>query len=197
MITRNAFTMIEILVTITIIMALVGMLMGAFTVVSRRASAAATAAVVAQVHQACQVYRGEDKKRRFPPEVADGVLYVEFPDQSRTWDGATPLSGMMLGAVGLKIHSDGCTQLANGRWAIADAWYEPLRYHVDALADGTIDRPRDSANAQVAVPGDVSDWNPQGTEPFAYVWSYGRPKTGSTLKANIAKWHYVKETPRP
>jgi len=29
------------------------------------------------------------------------------------------------------------------------------------------------------------------------VWSYGRPKTGSTLKANIAKWHYVKETPRP
>lgn len=193
---RRAFTMIELIVTVAIVLVLVGLLLGAITVVGRRADAAATAALVMQVHQACQVYRGEDKKRRFPPAVAEGVLFAELPDRDRTWDGAVPLAGNMLARVGLQLHGDKLTAVG-ARSAMADAWYEALRYHVDAAADGTIDRPRDSANAQVTVPGDVADWNPQGTEPFAYVWSYGRPKTGSTLKAHIADWQYVRESPRP
>lgn len=192
---RAAFTLLEVVVVIAIVLVLVGMLLSAITVVGRRADAAATRALVAQVHQACQVYRGEDKKRRFPPAVADGVLYVEVPDRDRTWDGTTPLAGNMLGRVGLRVHGER-TAPVGARLALADAWGEPLRYHLDAIADGIVDRPRDGAGAQL-LPGDAPDWNPQGAEPHAYVWSCGRPHAGSTLKAQAAQWHYVQEAPRP
>lgn len=193
---HRAFTMIEILVTITIIMVLVGLLLGGFTVVSRRVHRTQTETQIAQIQQACLVYRGEDKKRRFPPAVAEGVLYVEFPDRDRTWDGSTPLAGMMLARVGLSVHGEQAEATPSGRMALIDAWGMPLHYQVDAVADGTVDRPKDGAGQPVRVPEDVTDWNPKGDEPFAYLWSCGRPHSGSDLRAKATDWIYVHETPR-
>ncbi len=193
---RYAFTMIEILVTITIIMVLVGMLLGGFTVVSRRVHRTAAETQVTQIHQACLVYRGEDKKRRFPPGVAEGVLYIELPDRDRTWDGATPLAGMMLARVGLSVHGEHADPQSNGRLALIDAWGQPLRYHVDDVADGTIDRPQDAAGQPVRVPDDVTNWNPRSEDPYAYVWSWGRPRSGHDLREQATDWIYVRETPR-
>lgn len=186
---RPAFSLIELLVVISIIMLLVGMLAAGGIVVLQRAHRAATQTTISNVVQALHLYRDEDSRRRFPPDRADQSMRYHISDP---YAGNTPHVVTMLMRQGFAVHGDILGQDGGGDF-LADAWGEVLHYQVDALADGTPHRPLDSDGLPVRVPEDVTDWNPAGAQPYAYVWSCGRPKTGSGTRAKATNWVYFRE----
>ena len=181
-------TLVEVMVVIAIVLVVVALLIPAIGAVRQRAAAAAASQLVNAVHAAMQVYRGEDPLRRFPPVRADRSI--------RTGGTAD-----LLAVRGLIVNGTVTAPLAGGEPALIDPWKQPLLYHLDAHTggDGVAVMPVDAAGDPVRVPGDVADWNPARGQParqavpFAYVWSWGRPSAGHDLRANAARWVYVRQ----
>lgn len=188
---KRAFTLIELMTAISIIMLLVGMLAAGGMVVLQHARKSATRALIAQVGQALHAYRDEDSRRRFPPALADQTIRYRV-------EGAYAAPQVAIASLlmkqGLPIHGDMLEEDAGGRF-LADRWGGPIHYHVDETVDGTPDRPLDGAGQPVRVPGDVTDWNPQGDQPYAYVWSRGRPQADGGLRVKATDWIYLREGP--
>lgn len=192
--TRRGFTVIELLTVISIIAVLVALLMPAIGLVRERSRATAARLLVQQVHAAADLYRSEEPLRRFPTARADRTL---------RWDGsgATVNVGDQLAVRGLAVSNSNTASLDSGLRVLADPWGQALMYEVDehVSGDGIAVMPRDAAGDRVRVPDDVTDWNPpRGTParsavPYAYVWSWGRPATGSQLRSKAASWIYVKQ----
>jgi prepilin-type N-terminal cleavage/methylation domain-containing protein len=188
---NHAFTLIELLVTLATIAVLAGLLLSGGLALREGARRGQATALVALLHQALATYRDEDPRGRFPAQPTSGS--IEFaPPQFST---SAPRVGDLLERGGFSRHAGTSVTAADDSRRLQDPWHADLQYRVDATVDGTPERPADSAGQVVQVPGDVSDWNPQGLQPYAYVWSWGRDRANRTLKANIANWIYVHQSP--
>lgn len=181
--TRRAMTLTEIAIVVAIALVLVAMLLPAIGVVRERSSRSAAQVLVQQVHSAMGLYRAEHPMRRFPAMPADRLLRV---------DG---IAGQ-LAERGLAVSGANTLVVDGGSAALVDPWKQPLQYHLDehTSGDGVAQRPLDAAGELVRVPEDVVDWNPprgspaRAEVPFAYVWSWGAPRSGHQLRANAARW---------
>ena len=188
--TRRALSLIEILVVVGIIFILVALLLPAIGVLRERVANTSARMMVQQVHAAITVYRGEDPLKRYP---------AGRPDRTMRWsqDG----SGMadLLSIRGLAVNGSNALAVDGGDPVLVDPWKQPLMYIVDAHTngDGVAIRPLDAAGDPVRVPEDVSDWNPprgvpaKAMVPFPYVWSWGKPRSGSQLRSKAQQWIYV------
>lgn len=188
---RTAFTLIELLVVITVIMLLIGMLASGGMMILQRAHRASSEQTVHAVVQAMLLYRDEDERRRFPPEAADHTLRHRAEG---AYAGGTTNVATLLMKQGLAIHGEQLSSDGSGEY-LADAWGEPIHYQLDAVVDGTPHRPLDAAGLPVRVPDEVTDWNPRGEQPFAYVWSCGRPGAQFDRRDHAKSWVYHREAP--
>lgn len=173
-----AFTLIELLTVIGIILVLTAIALPAIGTIRNSARATQTASQVQGLYAGCEVYAMEDRRRMPPPMESDLTL--------RTSQGSN------LAARTLDLLRDrGCMwetsqlgeQEATGR-ALLDAWRRPLRYQPDVDMDGVMDKPAPQA-----------DWNAKSSEPFPYLWSLGKPSGNDATDAAAAsagRWIYVK-----
>lgn len=183
-------TLVEILVVIGIALVLIAMLVPALGVVRERAATAQARVLVQNVHTAMGLYRAEEIMRRFPAMPADRIL--------RT---GTILD--RLAERGLAVNGDNTRTIDAGAPALTDPWKQAVQYHLDdhSNGDGVAVRPLDAAGDPVRVPEDVTDWNPpRGTParavvPYAYVWSWGRPRSDHQLRSQASRWLYVSQEP--
>jgi type II secretory pathway pseudopilin PulG len=183
---QGGYTAVEMLMVVGVVMALMGLLIPVVGMIRESSRRAHAQALLTDIHMALRLYADEDSQRRFPPPDSDGFLRYDV--------GATPRTINRLMAVGLK---EGIQTLvpdpADARARVlVDPWLRPYRYAVDKNMDGVPNRP---------APKD--DWNARALEPFAYVWSLGRPKLGhrgdwagdpDALPRNSDHWLYVKNT---
>lgn len=187
---RRAMTLIEIVIVIAIALVLVALLLPAIGVVRERAARAEARAQVQQVHSALGLYRAEELMRRFPAMPADRMLRV---------DG---IAGQ-LAERGLAVNGANTHAIDGGAAVLVDPWKQPLMYHLDqhTSGDGVALRPLDAAGDPVRVPEDVTDWNPprgspaRAEVPYAYVWSWGAPRSDHQLRAKASRWIYVAGSP--
>lgn len=185
-ISRGGFTLIEILVTVSVISILTTLALYAVGVAMRSARETRSRQLVVAVSNAMDVYRGEDKLGRFPPAAADRSIACGL-DGTRPW-----LTGNVLTRVGLAVHGEQLVEGAGGDRVLADAWGQPLMYHLDAGGNALADPPLDEGGTALQLPVDCPDWNPRVAEPYAYVWSWGNPGTPRTHAA-ASRWLYRRQ----
>lgn len=186
---RRAFTLIELLVVISVIAILVALLAGGMVTVREHARVVQARALIPMLDQALAVYRGEDLLRRFPAQPASGwIAFVE--------PGQPPQLGDLLAGVGFSAAGSRQRVAGIADPVVVDPWAAPVEYRLDADLDGTAERPRDPEGIAVQVPGDVDDWNPRGREPFAYVWSWGRPVAGYRGHDHARDWIHSHQDPQ-
>lgn len=174
-------SLIELLTVIGIIMLLVAISLP--VVQSVRNSVRGTQAVnqVQGLYAACEVYAMEDRRRLPPPVEADLSLRTNL-------GGSGPARTLDL------LRERGCEwrvadlgpESATGR-VLLDAWRRPVRYQSDIDMDATADKP-----------AALADWNAKEVEPYAYVWSLGRPSgAGDAADADTTHaehWIYKKNS---
>lgn len=168
--TNAAFTLIELIVAILIIVILMGLLFPAIAMVRNSVNRGAATSVVAGLHMALDVYFQEDPRKRYPPVDTGGTF------QTRMVISGDDLALDLLRPKGLEWRLE---QVDGTAGHLLDPWGRAYRYALDENMDGTIDRPAPQ-----------SDWNGKDREPYAYVWSYGRPDKDDTLPANAERWIY-------
>lgn len=173
---RIGMTLQEILIVISIIAVLAAMLIPAIGVVRNRALIASTRATVSAISLALDQYRNEDMRRKLPP--ADGPTLQYESDESKP-----PTTLNLIEEAGYRTAVGQLAPLSGTRRVHIDAWRRGLRYQVDELVSGG-----------AVKPAPLDDWNPGGQQPFAYVWSLGRPRgseTDDALPAQAAgNWIY-------
>jgi type II secretory pathway pseudopilin PulG len=185
---RSAMTLVEILVVIGIALVLIAILVPALGVVRERAASAQARTLVQNVHTAMGLYRAEEIMRRFPAMPADHILRA----------------GSILDHLaerGLAVNGENTRTVDAGAAALVDPWKQPVQYHLDdhTNGDGVAVRPRDAAGDPVRVPEDVTDWNPprgspaRAVVPYAYIWSWSRPRSGHQLRDQATRWLYVSQ----
>lgn len=163
--TRTAFTLIEVLVVIVVALTLVGLLLPAISIVRGSARDADARQTLSELGTAFELYRREDRTRRYPAERPDGaidrVLLDEFEDRELWTRGPRRLD-------------------PDGR--LLDPWAQPFRYRLTrpTPAEGTAGLERwnwDSEHDR------ERRWGPRrigaglhepGPLPFPYLWSLGR-----------------------
>jgi prepilin-type N-terminal cleavage/methylation domain-containing protein len=190
----RAFTLVELLIVLAIVLLLVGMLMGGLGVVRASSRKVQARSLVAMVQQALETYRGEDLRRSFPTDPSGDppptVIGFAPPELAET----RPRVGDLLERVGFSRAQAPRVTTAAGISVLRDPWQQDLNYFLDLGLTGTVAvRPADGSGSEVLMPSDVSDWNPRGLRPFAYCWSWGPTKADNTLKANIGEWIYVRQ----
>lgn len=170
-----AFTLIEIMVAILIIVVLISLLLPAIAVVKNSVNRGAAESTVTGIHMAVEVYYQEEPRKRLPPIEIGGDLKTQMvvTGPKRTLD--------LLRDKGLEWRRD---QVDDTTGALLDPWGRAYQYRVDENMDGTADKPAAR-----------SDWNGKDKEPYAYVWSYGKPSSGDTNPANAERWIYRKVQP--
>jgi prepilin-type N-terminal cleavage/methylation domain-containing protein len=189
---RRAMTLTEVVIVIAIALVLVALLLPAIGVVRERAARAEARALVQQVHTAVGLYRAEELMRRFPAMPADRMLRVDA------------VAGQ-LAERGLAVNGANTHAVDAGAAVLVDPWKQPLMYHLDqhTNGDGVALRPLDAVGDAVRVPEDVTDWNPprgspaRAEVPYAYVWSWGAPRSDHQLRAKAARWIYVAQAGSP
>lgn len=174
---HRGVTIVELLIVVTVIAALLGLLLPAIQMVRNATRKSATVAMVQQLQSALRLYSLEDNRHRLPPMEADRSLRTS----AGTGGAARTLD--LLRNVGLEWRVE---QLSDG--ALLDGWQRPYRYVVDDNRDGVADRPAPQ-----------SDWNAKGEDPYAYVWSIGKPTTAGDADdgapASAERWLYTRTSP--
>lgn len=175
---RAAFTLVEIIVVVAIIVVLVGVLVPAVALVRRSVHQRTASQVVEMLHQAIEAYRQDDAQRRFPTQPnADRSLSRVEVDDARTAVGTLEL----LESRGFQAAAE---QPRDGDGRLLDPWGNPYRYWPGMLrsavvADGVLPGWNwDAANSRPAAWGRRPDPATQtladGGLLYAYVWSTGR-----------------------
>lgn len=171
---RKAFTLLELLVAVAVVIVLAGIVMGGVTVMRRRAASYEAAQVVRQLVQALEAYRTEDGRHRYP-------LHEQlYPTASLTLPhciARQPEGGAVAGVLGLLVDRNlgviGSGSTPNG--VLTDPWGRPYHYQLTRPAptagmqalekwnwDAALSRPK----ARNAIDG-------TSAAPFPYVWSSG------------------------
>lgn len=190
---HRGFTLIEILVTISIITVLVSLLIPGIGLVRKAVRRTETRTLVDGVAAAMEVYRLEDDRRRFPGGYDDQSLRTS--DAGGTPDvldllrerGSGWLAKNLAPAPPAPLAGPLADPPAESRQMLVDAWRRQIRYVTDIGAHGRLVTPF------TAPGGAPADWNPKRQQPFAYVWSLGKPinnDTSDALDTNVANWIY-------
>ena len=183
---RSGFTLIEILIVITVIAVLFALLMPAIGIVRLRAMRTEARQIVSQLAISLETYNNEDRRHRYPYQdqlYPTPTLTVPLPFSTKAQAGVTVGLLKLLQPVGVNTGPRPLDE--QGR--MLDPWGEPYRYQL------TRPTPAQPANA-------LKDWNWDATKnqakrwndrndtpaPFPYVWSLG--PGGSTTDAT--EWIY-------
>lgn len=176
---RKGFTLTEIVAVVGILAVLMGLLTPAISGIRTATRRADAAALVQQLQAACEAYAIEDPRHRLPPGEPGNLIRVGL-------DASSPRTLDALRGLGVAWASERLGDAdAYGR-PLLDPWRRPLRYRPDGDLDGV-----------AARPAPRMDWNAKAREPFAYVWSLGKPDRGEA-DADIAaadRWIYVRSSP--
>lgn len=176
--TGRAFTLVELLVTIAIILVLVGLLIPGVGMVRDSVRRSKTAGLITGLTAALEIYAMEDGRHRYPPVEADQSMRTNREVGAlRTLDLLRE-RGSQWRAADLEP-APGSTDADR----LVDSWRRPVRYTVDDLIDKVIARPAPLKTG----------WNPKAREPFGYVWSLGKPKGDEAADAdpaNADRWLY-------
>lgn len=191
---RTAFTIVELLVVVVIIAVLIGLLFPVITTLKNGKNKALTNAQIMKLMIAMEQYASEDPRHFYPTPVASEFLTFD----ERGHAGVLYL----LTRAGYTVQTQELDQVAPSGQpmykALLDGWQRPLRYRLDGprFVGAVVDAGSMNGTADTPAGAVVTDWNPKGKEPWAYVWSLGKPtKDGDTtdaLPANAANWLYQK-----
>jgi prepilin-type N-terminal cleavage/methylation domain-containing protein len=183
------FTLIELLVVISIIAVLAAMLIPAIGLLRDRAKAAASRDAVMGLSIAMTSYVSEDARHFFPsPATGDLLIYDDAdPDAN-----LTQLESRGYTVAHASLDKDAASPTYK---ALLDGWRRPIYYYLDGpfRSGGANDASRMNSTVDRPATPDPLDWNPKGTEPWAYVWSLGKPKVDlatDKLPANVKSWIY-------
>ncbi|MBN8524674.1 MAG: type II secretion system protein [Planctomycetes bacterium] len=174
---RRGFTLVEILVVVSIIAVLVAILVPAIGVVRERVRAAKAMEQVAEIHMALQHYASEDSRHRYPPQSGPGDLSLRLDP-----DDAVMGNLNLLRRNGYEIDLSGLARDGVAPYPLCDPWKRPYSYQVDAdlLSVSGVQRP---------MPPEVCPaWNTAGRRPWGYVWSLGAKGA-----ADGRGWIYVRD----
>lgn len=176
-----AFTLIELLTVIGIMLVLVAIAIPAIASVRHASRNANTTGLIQSLQAACEVYAIEDRRRLPPPVEADFSLRAAP-------DGQPPRTLDLLRDRGMNWRLDMLgPEEATGR-PLLDGWKRLVRYQSDIDMDTTADRPAPQ-----------TDWNAKAREPYAYLWSMGKPSgKGDAADADPAwaeHWIYTRSSP--
>lgn len=160
---RVGMTLIEMLISVCIIVALMGLLLPAISVVRERMRVAKAGEQIAELHMALQHYASEDRRHRYPPQTgpADHTLRLD-PD-----DSAIGNLNLMR-QFGFECGITGLERTGSPPYVLADPWHRPYQYQVDEDLLG-------HAVAQRPQPPEICpSWNAAGIRPWGYLWSLGK-----------------------
>ena len=160
---RTALTLIELLVVIVVIMILLGLLLPALAAARQKANRTHAAERVNQLHWALQNYASEDRRHRYPPQMAAADFTIRY-DPTNVNPGN--FNGLI--ALGHKVDLIDFDRTATAPYPMRDPWGREYQYRVDSdlVTLHTAQRP---------LPLDA--WNTAGVRPWAYIWSTGQKGT--------------------
>ena len=199
-----AFTLIEMLIVIAVILILMGLLLASVRSLHNQAYKNSALRLVGELSSAFDEYRAEDPRKLYPtPPFANqaGANFLAL-------DPANPLGVLSI----LQYHSTYTVPASNldqnpadpYYLCLVDGWKRPFYYQLDGaymtaagtqdshLMNGVADRP--VATIGTAAAGIAPTWNSQSVEPFAYLWSTGvpinTPASADTQPSNWQNWIY-------
>ena len=175
---RQAFTMIELMVVVSIIAILVAILLPTIGVLRDRSRKADAMGMVTALSMAVESYAAEDQRRRHPDADASDALVpgCRFLLWTET-DGNQPRGPLdLLALVGYDPRSGTLVDVpGTTRRLHIDPWHRGFRYyrdpHVFPTTISTTPPVASRPDAGIIQP----DWNPRNQWPFAYLWSLGKP----------------------
>jgi prepilin-type N-terminal cleavage/methylation domain-containing protein len=216
----HAFTLIEVLIVMSVIAILVTILIPVVNLMRNQAKKTGAARMVGELAMAFDDYRDSDPRHLYPapnPARQDPITQGYFLDRDPAAaislfievENQQTLSAQTAAATGHAPAGRGWQTPAvdrNGSAAtyglLLDPWGKPYRYWLDGayltpahvldghLMNGVADRPP-GVDAAFAGAGTAIDWNPGVTEPAVYLWSSGIPRGGlEDQPANATNWIY-------
>lgn len=178
----RAFTLVELLVVVSIICVLLALLLPAIAMIRNKARKTQALERVTQISWALQNYASEDRRRRFPPQTADFTI---------RYDPTGVAPGNFNAVIDLNHRLD-LTDFDKSGPApreMLDPWKNPYQYMVDS--DLTSDLTKLTPQRPLGVDGrtpPLDAWNVRGVRPYAYLWS-----TGPNCTTDGTGWIYRRD----
>jgi prepilin-type N-terminal cleavage/methylation domain-containing protein len=186
--TAGAFTLVEMLIVITVIGILIGCLYPALSIARQHSRKAAALGMVVNVQAAMDAYLSE--QHRLPPTEPDNTL------ATRQGFNGSPMRALdLLEPEGLPITAQLLSDPGLGYpMKLVDDWSRPISFTADQVVGGVMVK-----NPPAPVGTMPSDWNGNHRVPFAYLWDLGIPTShGDVADAdptqNLASWLYIHDT---
>ncbi|MBN8524968.1 MAG: type II secretion system protein [Planctomycetes bacterium] len=188
---RRGFSLIELLVTISIVAILAALVMAGVSTMRSSARKTQTTSLVQMLHVAMREYAQSDRRHMFPDERSDRMVAYATSGAPQALNLLEERAGY-LPQWNLMEPAD-----ASGLRFMRDAWGHRMRYQLDDWQVGRIDP--DPVPVKTTPPVDLgppvkpaalADWNPRGDRPYAYVYSRGNDDSDDGRG-----WIYVAETP--
>lgn len=189
----GGFTLTELLMSLSIVGLLVAITLPVIGVMRDRARNAISRELVTSLTVGMTLYARDDPQHLYPTPAASGLL---------TYDPADPRSALgQLDAFGWSLRTSSLDRDPSSPTCrcLLDGWRRVIRYRLDGplrTPAGQVDRSR--MNGIADRPAPQLDWNPRGVEPFAYVWSTGRPHGSPEADAspeNAGRWIFERSAP--
>jgi prepilin-type N-terminal cleavage/methylation domain-containing protein len=189
---RSGLTLIELLLVVSIVAILIAIVMPAVGIVKAHARTITARDTVAELWNAIQDYADENPRHLYPTPASTRYLTYSSSDP---WTVLAQLSvdGYQVPGQLLDHAQDSPTF-----GCLLDPWHRPYFYSVDGpvlTTSGVVDTSR--MNGVADRPASIPSWNPQGIEPYAYVWSVGPPVgtlSDDSDPAHASAWIYARST---